>query len=143
MEENGREKTCMGVYDFALEVLGIRVYEYQRVVAEAIIKSVREKRGEIITVMFARQMGKNQVSAVVEAYLLAYCDHGTIVKAAPTADPQVKVSMKRLRSLLSEKAQYTMERKMWRAGTTIGLARDESGQKNKSGASITFLSADP
>jgi hypothetical protein len=55
---------------FARHVLGKPLYPYQCEVANAILDSIEGWRGRIITVMMARQSGKNQLSAVLEAYLL-------------------------------------------------------------------------
>jgi hypothetical protein len=53
--------------------------------------------------MFARQMGKNETSAQLEAFLLSQNAErgGTIVKAAPTFKPQTITSMLRLKEVLS------------------------------------------
>ncbi|MDQ2888145.1 MAG: hypothetical protein M3Y39_18910, partial [Chloroflexota bacterium] len=54
---------------FARDVLGKPLYPYQAEVAVAILTSIVEGRGRIFTVMMARQSGKNQLSAVLEAFL--------------------------------------------------------------------------
>ena len=74
---------------FARHVLGKPLYPYQEEVGDAILDSVFNRRGYTFSVMFARQMGKNQLSAILEAYLLSCMDEGTIVKAAPTFKPQI------------------------------------------------------
>src|SRR5438046_550783 len=43
---------------------------YQLAPARAILASVFGRRGDTVTVMYARQMGKNELSAALEAYLL-------------------------------------------------------------------------
>lgn len=76
---------------------------YQLECARAIADSVQRRDGAIFTVMFARQMGKNETSAQLEAFLLSrYAGTGgTIVKAAPTFKPQTINSMLRLKEVLS------------------------------------------
>jgi hypothetical protein len=50
---------------------------YQNEVARAVADSVRARHGDVITVMMARQMGKNQTSAALEHYLLTlFSEHG-------------------------------------------------------------------
>lgn len=105
---------------FAQEVLGQPLYPYQREAAEAILESVFGGHGRIITVMMARQSGKNQLSAVLEAFLLSCMPGGTIVKAAPTFTPQIVNSRLRLLSLLD--TPYTRERIWSSHGYIIGLA---------------------
>jgi hypothetical protein len=69
---------------FASNVLKRNLYPYQIEAGDAIIDSVFEKRGLTITCMFARQMGKNELSACLECYLLSFMESGTLIKAAPT-----------------------------------------------------------
>jgi hypothetical protein len=69
---------------FASTVLGKPLYPYQEAIGDAILDSVIEGRGEAFTCMMSRQSGKNQLSAVLEAYLLFAMESGTIIKAAPT-----------------------------------------------------------
>ena len=93
---------------FARHVLGRPLRPYQLTVARAIVADVlarqrhHSQRGGWWTVMMARQMGKNEVSAVIEAYLLTRQAQrgGTIIKAAPTWQPQGVTSFTRLRELL-------------------------------------------
>lgn len=75
---------------------------YQLACAEAIVRSVVRGQGRTFTIMFARQMGKNELSARIEAYLLVLFAGrgGSIVKAAPSFKPQLVNSMLRLRSAL-------------------------------------------
>jgi len=86
---------------------------YQVAVARAIASSIEQGRGDIITVMMARQMGKNQTSAALEHYLphrLAGAG-GQVVKAALTFKPQIINSKLRLEAELQ--GPYSRER--WRA----------------------------
>ncbi len=67
---------------------------YQVEAARAVVESVRAGRGDVISVMMARQMGKNQLSAALELYLLNLFagKGGQIVKTAPTFAPQLVTS---------------------------------------------------
>jgi hypothetical protein len=83
--------------------------------------------------MLGRQMGKNETSAHLEAYLLALHGRrgGTIVKAAPSFRPQLVTSILRLTSAL---AANPITRGRWSSqlGYMVRLG----------GACVTFLSAD-
>ncbi|MBA2286510.1 MAG: hypothetical protein H0W02_13605 [Ktedonobacteraceae bacterium] len=105
---------------FARDILGRPLYPYQSEIAEAILASVLGRQGRIFTVMMARQSGKNQLSAVLEAYLLTCMKRGTIVKAAPTFTPQIINSRLRLLSLLD--TSWTRERVWTSHGYIVGLA---------------------
>lgn len=87
---------------FSERTLGRKLRRYQREVGEQVLRSVAGELGVTFTVMMARQMGKNELSAHLEAHLLVQNQRsgGTIVKAAPTFKPQVTTSMMRLESLL-------------------------------------------
>ena len=126
---------------FARHVLGKPLYPYQCEVAEAILDSIEGQHGRIITVMMARQSGKNQLSAVLEAYLLMTRVQGTIVKAAPTFTPQVVNSRLRLLSMLD--IPLTRERIWTGHGYIVGLApRPESSLlRNHTGPRVMFYSA--
>lgn len=69
---------------FATYILQKPLYPYQAEVANAIMHSVDYNEGAIITVMMSRQSGKNQLSAIIEAFLMFTRKEGTIIKAAPT-----------------------------------------------------------
>ena len=126
---------------FARHVLGKPLYPYQCEVADAILDSIEGRHGRIITVMMARQSGKNQLSAVLEAYLLMTRAQGTIVKAAPTFTPQVVNSRLRLLSMLD--TPLTRERVWTGHGYIVGLApRPESSLlRNHTGPRVMFYSA--
>lgn len=128
---------------FARHVLGKPLYPYQCEVAEAILDSIEGGHGRIITVMMARQSGKNQLSAVLEAYLLMTRTQGTIVKAAPTFTPQVVNSRLRLLSLLD--TPLTRDRVWTSNGYILGLApRAEAVLlRAHSGPRVMFYSASP
>lgn len=106
---------------------------YQAECARAVARSVIERRGRIFTVMFARQMGKNETSAQLESYLMAlYAGRGgTIVKAAPSFKPQIVNSILRLKEAL-DGSPLTAGRWSPAFGYMVQLGR----------ASVAFLSAD-
>ena len=133
----------MNIADFASQVLGKPLYPYQLEAAEAILASVRGGHGRIISVMMARQSGKNQLSAVLEAYLLATHDAGAIIKAAPTFNPQIRNSHERLARLLRESS---LSERVWSNAAMIGLApedRTEREKKKQGGPRVLFYSASP
>jgi hypothetical protein len=109
---------------FSEIVLGRPLRPYQREVARAIVASARDRRGITFSVMMARQMGKNELSAHIEAYLLNLHRRagGTLVKAAPTLRPQGLISRRRLLHLLDN----PLNAGRWRAtqgAIEIGRAR--------------------
>jgi hypothetical protein len=73
---------------------------YQREAGRAILRSVREGLGHTITIEIARQGGKNELSAQVETLLLAAASRrgaaSDAIKCAPTFQPQLAMSMRRL-----------------------------------------------
>ncbi len=128
---------------FADRVLGKPLYPYQSEVAAAILDSIRFEKGHVFTVMMARQSGKNQLSAVLEAYLLTCMSQGTIVKAAPTFSPQSINSRLRLLSLLD--TSFTRKRVWQSHGHIIGLApqADPTLVRTHAGPRVMFFSASP
>lgn len=128
---------------FAHQILGKPLYPYQAEIAEAVLESVLNGQGRIFTVMMARQSGKNQLSAVIEAFLLISMPQGTIVKAAPTFTPQIINSRLRLLSLLD--TPYTRERIWTNAGYIVGLApqADPALLRTHAGPRVMFYSAGP
>jgi hypothetical protein len=64
-----RVLTDIGLFGEALFDLPLR--EYQLRVARAVLDSVARRRGLTITVRMPRQAGKNELSARLEAFLLA------------------------------------------------------------------------
>src|SRR5579884_865926 len=106
---------------FAREVLDKPLYPYQESIGDAILDSVFHNKGLTFSVMLARQMGKNQLSAVLEAYLLSCMEEGAIVKAAPTFKPQIINSRLRLLAMLENPLTRA---RVWRSyGYMIGVAR--------------------
>jgi Terminase RNaseH-like domain len=106
---------------------------YQREVARAVIESIRRRKGLSFSVEIARQGGKNEVSARIELVVLARCRRMSVtsIKAAPTFNPQARISLDRLWGLTL------------RAGLD-GIAAREGGNCVRLGrARQLFLSAEP
>lgn len=106
---------------------------YQVAAGRAIIDSVLNRRGRTITVVMARQAGKNELSAQIELYLMLRHHRLSVdaVKCAPTFDPQAIVSMRRLWSMINV------------AGVTEIAMRDAGRSVRIGGARVLFLSAEP
>ena len=132
----------MDIATFAGRVLGKPLYPYQLEIVETILESIEGGHGRIFTVMMARQAGKNQLSAVLEAYLLATREEGTIVKAAPTFSPQIRTSYERLHRLLHSSE---LQPRLWSATSMIGLAPTDGPEREKkqAGPRVLFFSASP
>jgi len=77
----------------------MKLREYQKEVAHAVLDSVRTNAGHTFSVEMARQGGKNELSAHLEILLLLVhmARGGSIVKCSPTFKPQTIISMQRLR----------------------------------------------
>jgi hypothetical protein len=105
---------------------------YQREAAQAVMRSVREGAGRTITIEIARQGGKNEVSAQIEVLLLALASGRDLeaVKTAPTLNPQLYASMRRLKSRLTHAGLGAIVRREGNA-VRVGEAR------------VHFLSAGP
>ena len=54
----------MSIEQYA-QMIGKKLYPYQIEIAEAILDSIFGKQGLTISVMLARQMGKNETSAII------------------------------------------------------------------------------
>lgn len=106
---------------------------YQLEAGEAIVRSVLGGEGKTFTIMMARQSGKNELAAQIEAYLLHLFARrgGQIVKAAPSYHPQIVNSILRLREVLS--TPFSAGRWASRHGHAIQLGS----------AAIMFFSAGP
>ncbi|MFN0074535.1 MAG: hypothetical protein ACKVVP_23895 [Chloroflexota bacterium] len=116
---------------FSRHLLGRPLRPYQLEPARAIVASVLGRQGRTFSVMMARQAGKNELSAQLEAYLLSVFQRvgGTMVKAAPTFRPQARISMRRLESVLEQ-------------GWTAGQWQALDGHRLRLGkAEVAFLSA--
>ena len=110
-----------------------RLRPYQAEAGRAVLDSVLHRRGLSFSIEVARQGGKNELSAQLEALLLALHMTREVdgIKCAPTFEPQGRISMRRLWSRLLE------------AG--LGpLASQEAGHIVRVGrARLVFLSAEP
>ncbi|MDE2696697.1 MAG: hypothetical protein OXH97_09320 [Chloroflexota bacterium] len=106
---------------------------YQAEVARAVLALSAAREGGSISVLIARQGGKNEVSAQVELALLLTraMRGGTVVKCAPTFTPQAVLSRDRL---LARAREAGLERIVAREGAaTVRCGR----------ASVRYLSAEP
>jgi len=88
--------------EYIENVSGIRLRDYQRAAVEAIFLSVKLRWGFTIVVEMARQGGKNEVQAQIQALLLMLYRYqgGEIVIVSPTFKPQTENAMRRLRRVL-------------------------------------------
>jgi len=118
---------------FSDEVIGRRLRSYQLEPARAILRSVLGRQGRTFAVMMARQAGKNELSAQLEAYLLNLFQRagGQIVKASPTFKPQTLNSIMRLTDRLDNPWNRGHARR--REGYIVQLGR----------ARAFFFSAEP
>ncbi len=86
---------------------------YQNRIAQAVFDSVQFHKGLTFSVMVARQGGKNEISAWIEAALLSAYVRSTVtaIKAAPTFHPQALISISRLEKVLRRMdVYYQLER---------------------------------
>lgn len=113
---------------------GLRMRAYQQEPARAILRSIRERAGRSIVILFPRQSGKNELQAQIEAYLLLLLSQheSEIVKVSPTWKPQSLNAMRRLERVLDGNR------------FTRGRWHKESGYIYRLGqARIFFLSGQP
>jgi hypothetical protein len=105
---------------------------YQAEAGRAIVDSALNRRGVTFTVVMARQAGKNELSAQVELFLLLRNARQAVdgVKAAPTFQPQCKLSMDRLWSRIVQ------------SGLDPMAAREDSHVVRVGQARVLFLSAE-
>ncbi len=110
-----------------------RLRPYQVEAGRAIARSVFQRRGHSISVMMARQAGKNELSAQLELLLLTAHMGWNVdaIKCAPTFQPQARISMRRLWSRLGE------------AGLAAICTREEGHIIRVGCARQVFLSAEP
>jgi hypothetical protein len=113
--------------------IGVRLRPYQVEAARAVLDSVFGGRGLTISVMMARQGGKNELSAQLEVLLLTahLLIDADAIKCAPTFEPQARLSMRRLWTRLQE------------AGLGPWCQREGSGAIRVGRARQVFLSAEP
>ena len=111
------------------------VRPYQFDIVSALFRQVtRDARGETLTVMFPRQSGKNEVSAMLVMALLLrhHSSGGNVVVCAPSLHPQAALSFDRTISLLRGHRRISMPKAQVEGNTIrFGLA------------SATFLSGMP
>ena len=110
-----------------------RLRPYQVEAGRAILESVRTGQGESFSVEMARQGGKNELSAQLEALLLTLHMRRDVdaVKCAPTFEPQGRISLRRLWSRLQEAGLGPLA--SMEAGHVVRVHR----------ARLVFLSAEP
>ncbi len=87
---------------------------YQKEIEAAVTDSVLNHKGLTFSVEIARQGGKNELSAQIEAVLLSYhcVKNWNIIKCAPTFMPQALISLTRLRDRMDGsgfKSHYAIE----------------------------------
>jgi hypothetical protein len=111
----------------------VRLRPYQLEAGRAVLESVFGGRGLTISIMMARQGGKNELSAQLEVLLLTahMLIDADAVKCAPTFDPQARLSMRRLWTRLQQ------------AGLGPWCRRDGTGVIRLGRARQVFLSAEP
>ncbi|MGA2488640.1 MAG: hypothetical protein ABSF99_00425 [Anaerolineales bacterium] len=107
---------------------------YQEIGIQAVVNSVRKKRGMSFVWIFPRQSGKDEALAILVQYMLALFKNegGEMVFFNPTFKPQTETSMRRLETRLNSNI------------LTLGKWKRRSGyiyQVNN--AYCTYLSADP
>ncbi len=118
---------------FACKGARIRLRPYQLEAAEAVLESIRQRAGRSIVIMFARQSGKDELSANLKAYLLWRLSHreAGIVEVNPTYKPQTINAILRLEERLrSNRRTSTLWSKRSDFMRLVGRAR------------VTFLSGD-
>jgi hypothetical protein len=107
---------------------------YQWPTIQALMEGIESSPGATFTVMFPRQSGKNELAAVLVAYLLrAHAARGgTVVVCAPTLTPQARISFERVRlTLATAEPEFRGAGPARLAGDTIHVGQ----------ASAVFLSA--
>lgn len=106
---------------------------YQVEAGRAIVASVLERRGLSITVLMARQAGKNELSAQVELMLLLRNARRPVdaIKCAPTFEPQGRISLRRLWDRILQAGLEPLATREDGRAVRIGRARQ------------LFLSAEP
>jgi hypothetical protein len=136
--------TASDIATFSAIVLGRPLRPYQVTIVRAIMEGIRTGKSQTYSVMMARQMGKNELSAHLEAYLLNLHRRsgGALIKAAPTLRPQAQISQRRLQQILDN----PLNRGRWQArqgAIELGRARAQflSGQptSNVVGATADLL----
>ncbi|GBD11291.1 hypothetical protein HRbin23_00946 [bacterium HR23] len=98
---------------------------YQARIGRAVLESVLHHKGLTFTVEIARQGGKNEISALLEVFLLATHRRsgGDLVKCAPTFVPQVLISKRRLADRLADAGLWPLVRPEGAHILRLGRAR--------------------
>jgi len=111
----------------------VRLRPYQVEAGRAVIDSVLGGHGLTLSVMVARQGGKNELSAQLEVLLLTahMLIDADAIKCAPTFEPQAHLSMRRLWTRLREAGLGPWCQREGSAAIRLGQARQ------------VFLSAEP
>jgi hypothetical protein len=114
---------------------GLRLRAYQRSTAQAILNSIRNRRGHSLVVIFPRQSGKNELQAQIEAYLLAclYQEQAEIIKISPTFRPQTLNAMLRLERVLARNSVIQQ----------IGWRKEQGYIYRVGNSRVFFFSGDP
>jgi len=110
---------------FSRKVVRRPLRRYQLDPARAILASVGNRQGQSITVMMARQAGKNELSAQLECFLLnLFQQHPlNVVKCAPTFKPQIINSKQRLEQTLQNPLNRGKWQGEWSYIVRLGEAR--------------------
>ncbi|HEY7123942.1 MAG TPA: hypothetical protein VH540_08310 [Ktedonobacterales bacterium] len=136
MERETTERVSDQFERFSRELVQMPLRSYQLEAARAILESIERQDGAVFTIMMARQMGKNELSSQIEAWLLQALQSkgASLIKAAPTLRPQGLLSKRRLRDVLYAINKNEPGRLAWREreGTMIQVGD----------ATITFYSAE-
>lgn len=109
---------------------------YQLTVARQIVRSIERGLGTQFAVVFARQSGKDELLAQLEAYLLgthsSSADGGSVVMVTPTLRPQGMIARRRLLDRLNAPGM-----------TRFGRHRSDGNVVSLGKTSCAFLSAHP
>jgi len=137
-------RTMSDIETFSRRVLRRPLRSYQLAPARAIVDSVVRGRGLTFAVMMARQAGKNETAAQVEAFLLNLFRRrgGHLVKASPTFKPQTVNSIQRLSSVLEGSLlgpPHSERGYILRLGRARAVLFSASPQANVVGATANIL----
>ncbi len=90
------------LHRFALQCGGIDLRPYQLEAAKAVLDSIKAGAGRSIVIIFARQSGKDELSANLKTYLLSrfHATEAGIVEVNPTYKPQTINAITRLEDRL-------------------------------------------
>ena len=110
---------------FSRKVIRRPLRPYQLEPARAIVDSILNRQGLTISVMMARQAGKNELSAQLECYLLNLFLRvpSNIIKCAPTFKPQIINSKQRLEQMLNNSWNASEWKSEWSYIIRLGEAR--------------------